>query len=201
MFNQKLRFIFLLPLTLFLISCGNTYRVATDFDEDYDFSGFRSFTIDTPDDLVHMMDDLAQARIEETLVEQLVGRGFVESGGDQADMIVSYFSTNEDGTDIETYQNYNGYYGYNSCFRCRRSAFVGVPFPTTEIRTVDYTEGVLLIDFIEPGSNRLKWRGQTTLRLSRREADSLTAAERNEIVDEAVKSILDEFPPGYEPPQ
>lgn len=195
MFNQKLRFIFLIPLILLLLSCGNTYRVSTDYDDAYNFSGFRSFTIETPDDLDHMVDDLAQARIEEALAAELSARGFVESSSGQADMIVSYFGTSEEGVDVQTYQTYNDYYSYNSCFRCRGIIVRRNPFPQTQIRSVDYTEGMLMIDIIEPGSNLLKWRGQTSLRLSRREADGLTVAERTEIANEAVKSILDKFPP------
>jgi len=199
--NQKLRYIPLLFCSLFLISCANEFPVATDYDEAYSFSDFRTYTIETPDDLIRTVDELQQERVEAALGEYLAARGYVESSSADADMILSYFGTSEEGTDIDTYQTYNSFYSYNTCFHCGGIVVARSPFPQTQVRTVDYTEGVLMIDFIDPASNALKWRGQTSLRLSRREADSLDVAERTEIVDSAVKAILDQFPPGYEAPE
>ena len=61
-------------------------------------------------------------------------------------------------------------------------------------RSVDvqyYEEGTLIIDVIDPGENRLVWRGSATRVLDR----AMTPERADEIVLEAVRKIFDRFPP------
>ena len=190
--KRILRSITLLQLTLFLISCATRFDVGTDFDQSYNFANFQTFAVVTPDNIDPMADDLMQERVETAIAAQLTSRGFVNTTPEQADMIVSYFTTTQDGTDIQVYQSYNNYYRYNRCYGCGG-------FATTEVRTVDYTQGMLMIDIIEPGTETLKWRGQTSARFSARTAARMSAPERTELVNNAVLAILNNFPPGYEP--
>ena len=54
-----------------------------------------------------------------------------------------------------------------------------------------YEEGTLIIDVIDPGENRLVWRGSATRVLDR----AMTPERADEIVLEAVQKIFDRFPP------
>ncbi len=55
-----------------------------------------------------------------------------------------------------------------------------------------YTEGTLFVDFIDPQSKQLQWRGMVSKRLSK----SRTMEERKQMVDEIVTSVIAKFPPG-----
>jgi hypothetical protein len=195
--KQILRSITPLLCSLFLFSCSTRFDVGTDFDESYDFSGFRTFALVTPENIDSMADDLMQERVEMAINAQFAARGFVNTTPDQADMVISYFTTTQEGTDIQVYQSYNNYYRYNSCYRCGGIYARGLP--ATEVRTVEYTQGVLMIDIVDPGTSTLKWRGQTSARFSAREAATMSAPERTELINSAVLAILNNFPPGYEP--
>lgn len=195
--TRTLRNLFLLVLGAALLSCATSYDVSIDFDENFDFDTFQTFAVVTPADIDTMVDDLAQARVESAIKEQFELRGYEAVAPDQADLLISYFGTTEEGTDIQTYNSYNDYYHYARCYRCG-GAIVPVrsTIPTTETRTVEYTEGMLMVDLIEPGTETLKWRGQTIARFGAREATTMTPLEREEVVSEAVASILENFPPG-----
>lgn len=193
---RNLRVVPVLLSSLFLFSCATSFDVGTDYDEQYEFTQVNTFALVTPADIDTMVDDLAQARVESAVTEQLEARGFRSTSPDQADIIVSYFGTSEEGTDIQTYQSYNNHYGYGSCYRC---FYPVAQTSQTEIRTVEYTQGMLMLDFVDPDTNTLKWRGQTSARFSTREANNMTVDEREELIQGAVEAILNEFPPGYEP--
>lgn len=190
--RRTLHFIPLVLSSVLLSNCATRFDVGTDFDQSFNFSDIQTFAVVTPANIDTMVDDLAQERVEMALNEQLEARGYERTSPDQADVLVSYFSTTQNGTDIQVYQSYNSYYHYNRCYRC-------VGMPSTQVRTVNYTQGMLLIDIVEPSTETLKWRGQTTARFSTRSAATMTAADRDELVNSAVLAILNNFPPGYVP--
>ncbi len=73
----------------------------------------------------------------------------------------------------------------------RRGSYGGmsVGMSTTDVR--EYTEGTLIIDFVDPKADQLIWRGTGQSRLS----ESKTPEERTENINEAVAKILAQFPP------
>ncbi|GAB1257532.1 hypothetical protein NBRC116494_20340 [Aurantivibrio plasticivorans] len=169
-------------------------RVATDYDIAYSFVGKKTFALVSPNEHAMESDDLIKARIERAIVRELEAKGMQSVAEGEADLIVSYLSTSEREKDIRTYRNYNDYYGYRTCYRCydpRWSVFN----TTTEVRTVEYIEGVLMIDFIDPETQVLKWRGQTKARFTPREVSRMSPQEKTELVNEAVAIVLSEFPP------
>jgi len=98
-------------------------------------------------------------------------------------MLVSFLVTTENKTEIH---EYNTGFAYHNCWRC------GPYLGASSIDVDQYTEGTLFVDFIDPKSKQLQWRGVVSKRLSR----SRTMEERKQMIDEIVTSVIARFPPG-----
>ncbi|MBV1915824.1 MAG: DUF4136 domain-containing protein [Pseudomonadales bacterium] len=179
-----------LSLSIFLAGCVTTYKVATDYDEKFDFKDKHTYALMAPENVKIAHNDLVKERIEMALHSQLKANGLTQVDKESADIWISYFGSNERQTDINSYEQYNGFYGYNRCYRCVYTA----PMTTTSVQTVNYVEGTLMVDFIDPATKKLKWRGSTSSRATTSKAAEMTLEERDENVNAAVSAILAEYP-------
>ena len=184
------------PLLCLLIwqlgGCTTALNVSTDYDDQYDFQSQSSYALIQPEKIDNAPNDLAKKRIETALTKHLALKNLTVAEKDLADVWVSYFATSEKQQDVQTFRNYNHVYGYANCYRCYRPVF---PVMTTEVYVTDYTEGTLIIDIIDPKSKNLKWRGVTRSKMTSSHADSMTVEERIQAIDEAVETILKQYPP------
>ena len=96
-----------LSFSLLLSSCATYLNVATDYDDQFQFSGQSSYALITPKDISNVRNDLLKNRIERALRNELKKKGLTETDKDNADIWVSYFATNEKQQDIRTYHSYN----------------------------------------------------------------------------------------------
>lgn len=186
------RLLFCIVCAVSLASCATHYSVSTDYDEQYAFAGKTTYALMTPESIKTARNDLLRNRIESAIHQQLAARGFQQVEKADASIWISYFATAEKQQDIRTYQTYNSYYGYARCYRC---IYPVVP-ATTEVQVINYTEATLMLDFIDPTTNTLKWRGATSSKVTTATADSMSVAERTEKVNQAVAAILQKYPPG-----
>ena len=189
---ERLTALVCLSFSLLLSGCATYLNVATDYDDQFQFSGQSSYALIIPKDISNVRNDLLKNRIERALRNELQKKGLTETDKDNADIWVSYFATNEKQQDIRTYHSYNMFYGYSRCYRCIGPSPV---FFDTEIDIENYTEGTLMIDIISPKDNKLKWRGTTRSRMTTSAADSLSVEERTAKVNGAVAAILGKYPP------
>ena len=184
---RSLRLVPLLLLALLASACSTTPNVQTDYNSAYDFSRARSFAIVEPatvsDSIAMASNDILHNRISSAIRAALTARGFQVVEPAQADMLVSFLVTTENKTEIH---EYNTGFAYRSCWRC--GSWMGA----STIDVDQYTEGTLFVDFIDPQSKQLQWRGTVSKRLSK----SRTMEERKQMVDEIVTSVIAKFPPG-----
>ncbi|WOG26133.1 DUF4136 domain-containing protein [Endozoicomonas sp. 8E] len=129
------------------------------------------------------IDGLTQMRIRAAINRDLQARGYREvSKDDRPDFLVNYLTmtrTHRELNQISTSMGYGmGLRGMGA---------------TTETRVRDYQEGSLLIDFVNPESQQLEWRGRFTSKV----IYSATPEERSEKINAAVEGILNGFPPGH----
>ena len=179
------------PVLLFALlaaACSTAPRVSTDFNDGYDFARAHTFAIVEPalvsQSLPEASNDILHNRIDSAIRAALSARGFrVVDEPAQADMLVSFLVTTENKTRV---REYNMGYGYAGCWRC--GPWIG----GNTIDVDQYTEGTLFIDFIDPKSKQLQWRGEVSKRLSK----TRSMEERKRIIDEIVTSIVAQFPPG-----
>jgi hypothetical protein len=166
------------------IACSGV-RVATDYDPSADFSNVRSYAWfdeqsgvqgDRPD-----VESLLDRRVRGAVDAELQRKGLARVDKSAAKMLVSYHLGVEKKLDVDTI---NTGYGYG-----RYGRYGGI---STETTVREYQEGTLLIDMIDPASKQLVWRGSGQARI--REYSS--PEDREKRINEAVKQILEEFPPG-----
>ncbi len=175
----------LLSFVALLGGCTSTPNVSTDFNPAYDFSAKHSFALvrkASTGNGAAQSNDLLSNRIESAITTALAARGFKVVEPAQADMLVSFFVTSQSKTDIRT---------YNDGFSYRRCWSISCNTMATTVDVRNYEEGTLFIDFIDPASRELQWRGLVSKRLSSKR----TSAERDKLIRESVEAVLATFPP------
>jgi hypothetical protein len=158
-----------------LLACS-TIKVTTDYNREFDFSGFRTYawTAGRPDVLRDPLIDTAilERRVKQAVESGLRLKGYVKAEQDP-DFLVSYHFGTESQVDVSSC----GYH-YPMSPRCWGQ----------EIETYTYTRGTLILDFVEPEDLELVWRGYAEGAIH--DVDRMT-----ETINEAVSRILDRFPP------
>ena len=160
-------------------------RVQTDYDPSADFSNVRSYAwFDERSGVQGDRQDvtsLLDRRVRSAIDTELQRKGIALVDDSAASVLVSYHLGVETKLDVDTI---NTGYGYGAYGR-----YGGIS-TTTTVR--EYQEGTLLIDVIDPSANKLVWRGSGQARIRQ----SSTPEDRKARIDEAVKEILEKFPPG-----
>lgn len=131
-------------------------KVNTDYDRLADFSGYKTFAwkgCEVIDEDPVIRTGFFYKRIRAIVNDQLSTKGLVEAAeGSTPDLWINCMVGTQDKQRLETtwagwYGPYYGpswYYGW------------GAGWPET--RTVDWTEGVLVVDLIDSGQKALVWR-------------------------------------------
>ena len=179
------RLLRLLSLAVLLGACASAPNVNTDFNPAYDFAAKRSFALvraTSTSNGIAQSNDLLNNRIDSAITTALSARGFRIVEPAQADMLVSFFVTSQNKTDVRT---------YNDGFSYRRCWSISCNTMATTVDVRNYEEGTLFIDFIDPASRQLQWRGMVSKRLSSKR----TSAERDKLIRESVDAVLAAFPP------
>jgi hypothetical protein len=169
-----------LPAAAFVASCCvascSSIDVSHDYDKSYDFSTLKSWswhpTAAASSDSNAVV-SLTDARIRSAVESELASRGYSEVH-DGASFLVAYHAVIQQKIDPGT----NPYgYGWSH-------AYMG---PTV----MTYDEGTLLIDFIDPKSKSMIWRGTASAVVDA----SDSAEKREKRIHEAVHKVLEDFPP------
>ena len=186
-----LKKIFLLLPLLALIAACTGIPVSTDYELDRDYSSLKTYAWKAPAHKIiidPMVDnDLMTARIQRSIKAQLTAQGYVEATGEQsADFYVSYSISADQVISVDTYY---GYYGYYPCIGCYGYGY-GYGGPN-DITVRQYTVGALMIDVVDPASERLIWRGVGEKRIP----TFKDPQERDLYIAEIVQAILARFPP------
>jgi hypothetical protein len=179
----------MLWITLFLVSCANTTKVTSDFNKQYAFESIKSFSIlpaIKSKDLQGI--SLVDQRVQKALKEELIAKGLSERASDKSTILVSFLVTSKDKTKIRTY-NTGLTYGAYSHYR-----YGGVVW-NQQVDVYEYTEGQLIVDFIDPETNHVIWRGIGT-----RVIYDSDKEKSEEIISESIKAILATVP-GWQPPE
>ncbi|HEV56981.1 MAG TPA: DUF4136 domain-containing protein [Phycisphaerales bacterium] len=181
------RLLLLLSLALLMAGCSSV-RVTQDYEKTADFASYQAFAWSEPRHVEtgdpRLDDPLLHARIQRAIETELTARGYRFVPAAEADLLVRYHALVQGR--IETSRSSvalgTGYWW--------RRAGVGVamdyPYGSRE-----YDEGSLLIDFLSPASGELVWRGTGV----RSVEDTPSSEERDRVVADVVKRVLDQYPP------
>ena len=190
-----------------LMSGCTTIAIQRDYDESASFDDYQTFswiaaknTQDVPGP--YRDDGLLDKRIKRAVTNALAYQGYTEQPDGTPDFYVVY----RVGLEEKGYSygfgypygygfGYGGYgFGHHSGFH--RSFFghggYGYPYGGYGGYGTTYTEGTLVIDIIDAGTNELVWRGSAVSPMS---DETYDAKE----INKAVEKILEEFPPPLYP--
>lgn len=156
----------LLTGMLILSRLGAWAQVSTDFDKSVDFSQYKTYAWSTPDIQVGnnpvYKSGLITKNIETSLTEELNRRGLTMNVQDP-DLLVGFHTYTEKKVDsYPTYGPSPMYYpfGFRAGWRYYPYGFGNWPYAwNNNLRTVQYTEGTLLVDVADAHTKQLIWRG------------------------------------------
>lgn len=166
-----------LPLILLLITGCSSIRVSSDYDPDFKAETLHAYAIINK--AKEGDDTLTMDRIQHAISHNLAQKGYHKVAKEDADFYVLFHVNVESKTRIDTDYQYVGVYPYR---------FGGGMVATTN--TVNYDEGKLIIDMINPTDNKIIWRSTATDRLHTLE----TPKERTVYINEVITKALKDFP-------
>ena len=162
-------------VTLFLLALAATsaaaQKVTTEFDQTVDFSRYKTFAIrggQFNSESPALDSSLAQKKVEADIEKDLEAKGLQKVTG-RADLNVRYHFGQGKKVERETYPA--GWRGLG-----------------TRVVRVPYAEGTLVIDFHDPTTKSLVWRGIAT----EEKSDASKIAGK---LDDMVKKAIDKYPP------
>jgi hypothetical protein len=178
MFKLLLHFAF---YTAFLgLTACSTVTTTTDFDPSAPFNKYRTYTLMQPNEEPPLSPS-SEIAYRDALQSNLAARGLREVA-DNADLhVLRHVSTEEK---LFTYQTTNFGYGYGYGYG-PYGAWGGYPGGYTNVS--EYTEGTLIIDFVDAKTRKLVFRGigKGTM------GDPQTNAQH---IREAIQKIMLAFP-------
>jgi len=172
---------FFLAFALFFVIGGcSSVSVTSDYDLNVDFSKYKTFYIYIGELKGSKLEStpLVKKRVLEAIESELQKKGFVKEDSTKADMTVFAQANTAEKMDVNSY-GYSYGYGWG-------------PYPYG--RNIDvsyYTQGSLIIDFVDNAKDEVVWRGIGTAALQ----DQGTPEERQLFIDEVVAKILNQYPP------
>jgi hypothetical protein len=141
-----------------LLFAGPTFaqKVSIDYDETVDFSSYRTYSWKgcrhmDDDSLLTSANSLTEQRVRNSVNEQLTAKGVVEVENG-ADFYVTCMGQRQGQRRLEA--DYAGAWG--------RGWRYGWGPGWTSVRTVEWTEGLLILDIVDAKSERLAWRAHCT---------------------------------------
>jgi len=165
-----------------LLAAGcSSVSVSHDFDSQTDFSNLRTYRWlaapeSTSDNVQKELqtNSLIESRVKSAVNRQLAAKGIRETTQDP-DFLIAFHTGVQDKTDIQSWGYGYGYWGMRG----------------GGVSTIHYQEGTLILDFIDPKSKNLIWRGVGKKVVSQR-----TTPEKSEKeINQAVEKILKKYPP------
>jgi len=166
---------------LAVLAACSSVTVSNDYDRGANFSALKTWSWLTeggaPGTDAGGVVSLTSSRIKSALASELTTRGYPEVA-DGANFLVSFHTVMQQRIEAGAEP-----YGYGW-----RHGYAGA---ATGPDVITYDEGTLLIDFIDPKSKTMIWRGTATAVIE----PHSSAEKREGLINEAVKKIVDQFPP------
>lgn len=168
-----------LALAAILAGCSSiSYNY--DYDPGINFTTLKTYAwIQTPDtsNARRFLGPLIERRIVRAIDENLAAKGYEKATTGRPDFLVNFYGGTQEKVDVTTYYSGWGYYGW---------------YGGTSVDVRQWTEGTLVIDFIDAKEKDLAWRGYAQGAVDRSQRDPEEVDRR---ISEVVRNILKKFPP------
>jgi len=161
------------------ISCSPIYNVKYDYDTKTDFASLRTYDWH-PIPAKADIDRLNVERIKNAVDAQMAAKGLRKTPDNPDFLIASHIGKKEKVRIADWGYGYGPYGRYWGGYGGPRGVDV-----------YKYEEGSLILDFVEPKSKKLIWRGSAKAQTN----TVKTPEKREKLITEAVQKILEKFPP------
>lgn len=168
---------------LFISACASV-DINADYDTRYPFQQLKTYAwmlepaAVTGDPRIDR-NTLLESRVHAAVDRQLKAKGYVLIEDGTPDFFVTYYATLNTRTATTVINDYYHYGPYD--WPRYSSTYV-----------YEYEEGTLIVDFVEPDTRKLIWRGSARDEVNFTESPQ--AKEKK--IDEAARLMLSDFPPG-----
>lgn len=169
---------------LALASCS-TVSVDTDRDAGADFSNYRTYSL-APSGNGERLSPSSENALRTSLREGLAARGLQEASSSQADLSVVRHVFSKDKVSVTQYTDWG--YRYGTAWPYRHGYYrmwTGAPMTYTDVR--EYTQGTLVLDFVDNRTKKLVFRGRGTGTVGSPESNARK-------VGEAARRIASQYP-------
>jgi hypothetical protein len=174
-----------LVLAAALAGCSSV-QVRTEFDTAAKYADYKSYAWIAPppgpEQAPAIRDPQIRSFVVQTVDRELARKGLVRTALESnPDFLVSVVGWSKTDVVVSNYgYSYGGAYAYGPYYGA------AVMVPVAEVR--QYTEGTMLLDFVDAKTKKLFWRGTAS--------DTVTTPEGlRSSVDEAVRKLMEQYPP------
>ncbi len=174
----------------FTVSCSTTYDVKYDYDQQTNFSDFKTFDwMQVPEKAG--IDSLVVQRVKNAVNAELKAKGLMMTSINPDFLIAEHLGKRGQVQVIDWGYDY-GRGGYMGGHRGGyRGGHMGGYRGPSGVSTYQYEEGSLILDFVDAKSKKLIWRGA-----AKAQVQNVDTPEKSEkLINKAVKEILKEYPP------
>jgi hypothetical protein len=165
-----------------MCGCATVYDVAYDYDRRIDFNSLKTYDwMPAPD--AATTDELVLDRVKDATDYELEAKGLVKVNSTPDFHVVPHFSAQEK-IEVDNWGYGYGPYDY----------YWGGYWGSGGVATYEYEEGSLILDFVDPKTKHLIWRGS-----AKADIDYVDTPEKSwELIKKTVNEIMKKFPPPVE---
>jgi hypothetical protein len=181
--SVSIRATFVLLATLALAPAAYAAKPNIQWNKDYDFSNVKTFAWQDP-----VAPSLAKSNpfmhkfIQDEVEKRLTAAGLTKASvGTAPDVWVTYHGSVMDNVQLQSDSFGYGFGGYGGAGWGMYGYGAAGPVSTTT-RVVNYPEGTLVVDIIDPTKKELVWRGSTT---------PILISESNDKTEKNISKALD----------
>jgi len=169
-------------VALFLLGCSSI-TITSDYDREANFAAMKTFdwatvqknAVSADAQTVMFQNSLIEKHMKNAVTKQLATKGITPST-DKPNFLVGFYMQTAQKTQVTDY----GYgYGY------------GARWGGGGVDVHQYTQGTLILDFVDAASNQLVWRAVASGALS----DNPDPTKAEQKINDIVEQMLKDYPP------
>ncbi len=164
-----------LSLVTLFASCSSL-RVSSETAANADLKTYNFYTVaDTEEGFLPNVNPTQKMQLQKSIEEQAAQLSTIQnnSGVTGPDVLINYFVIVDTKQDYDVYTNYYGRRRWK--------------YQITDIEVREYTEGTLMIDFIDAKTKEVVWHGSTSGVITQ------NSIQLEKKINEAVKAIFDQY--------
>jgi hypothetical protein len=170
-----------------VLAACSTVTVTTDYDRSASFAKYKTYSL-APASQGQTLSPTGEAALRDSLRTELGTRGISPAGSGRADLAVVRHVFTQEKVSVHQYTDWG--YGYHGGWPYGYGHYgMWAGAPRTYVDVNNYTEGTMILDFVDTRTGKLVFRGTGKAVVGGVESNA-------EKIREAVRKIVADFPVG-----